>query len=68
MLSLSVRFAQAENEEIYKQHKCLLVGDWISAIVLMWYHRYTSCIFCTFYMRFIDLESEFALDALIVEN
>ena len=52
MLSLSVRFAQAENEEIYKQHKCLLVGDWISAIVLMWYHRYTSCINFTSYMSF----------------
>ena len=35
MLSLSVRFAQAENEEIYKRHKCLLDGDWISAI--FWY-------------------------------
>ena len=36
MLSLSVRFAQAENEEICKRHKCLLDGDWISAIAL-WY-------------------------------
>ena len=55
MLSLSVRFAQAENEEIYKQHKCLLVGDWISAIVLMWYYRYTSCIN---FMRFMHWESK----------
>ena len=32
ILPLSVRFAQAENEEIYKRHKCLFDGDWISAI------------------------------------
>ena len=58
MLSLSVRFAQAENEEIYKQHKCLLVGDWISAVVLLWYYRYTSSIIFTFNMMFMDIESE----------
>ena len=58
MLSLSVRFAQAENEEIYKQHKCLLFGDWISAIVLMWYYKYTRSIIFTYYMRSMDIESE----------
>ena len=52
MLSLSVGFAHAENEEIYKQLECLFVGDWISVIILYGMPKANSSIYSFEPLRF----------------